>query len=621
MKFVSDLHEAARKFAAAGIPVFPCLPGEKTPACAHGFHDATTDISIIDAWWTDEPRLNVAFCPHMAGLAIIDPDGVEGEAAWANWQIEHGELPPTYTVQTPRGGRHLYYRGILPPTQSKLGLHVDTRGVGSYALIPPSVITGYTQRYEVIDPRQPADLPDTVQAFLDKLKKDRVKAASTDLDQPQNVARAARLLRDYVARGHVAIEDHMGDGRTFAVACEVQNFGLSPEKCLELMLDLWNPACKPPWDEDELWVKVENASRYAQNEAGAWAVGDLNEGFQGALDNLPAELRDDRPPPRSKYEAWSLEELDALPEPTWLVDKMIPAVSVSLLYGPGGSYKTFLALNIGLDLAQQGKSVVYLEGEGGIGPRTRSRAWRLVHDCDPTSFRVARHMPTAAEPGTVVEFIEANKKFKPELVIVDTAARMLQGLNENDARDMGQLVASLDAIKFGLNCAVLAIHHTGKDVSRGARGSDALLYATDAAFEVQADEGAKVVAMWCRRFRDAQKPDRPWCYEGRELGGSLVFQSIPYGDYAALTRARDQLKGAVLGGLLREMGAVGFEAAVTTHALAFELVSRADPDLSDDARGELVAKQSRVLGALAKDRLEAYCAGAGQSLVWFVPSA
>ena len=75
MSATSKLHEAARKFAANGVPVFPCVPGDKAPASEHGFHDATTDLNIIDAWWTENPQYNVAFCPHQVGLAVIDPDG------------------------------------------------------------------------------------------------------------------------------------------------------------------------------------------------------------------------------------------------------------------------------------------------------------------------------------------------------------------------------------------------------------------------------------------------------------------------------------------------------------------------------------------------------------------
>jgi hypothetical protein len=39
----SGVAEAALRYAEAGIPVLPCLPGGKRPITAHGLHDATID--------------------------------------------------------------------------------------------------------------------------------------------------------------------------------------------------------------------------------------------------------------------------------------------------------------------------------------------------------------------------------------------------------------------------------------------------------------------------------------------------------------------------------------------------------------------------------------------------
>ena len=39
--------------------------------------------------------------------------------------------------------------------------------------------------------------------------------------------------------------------RTFVTACEVLNLGVSEGRAFELLSTIWNPACLPPWDEDE----------------------------------------------------------------------------------------------------------------------------------------------------------------------------------------------------------------------------------------------------------------------------------------------------------------------------------------------------------------------------------
>lgn len=599
--------------------MFPCIAGTKVPATARGFHDATTDISIIDKWWADDPHMNVAFSPHTVGLGIVDIDGDEGEASWQKWQAENGEFPPTYTVRTPRGGRHLYYRGILPATQSKLGVHVDTRGVGSYALVPPSRVGSGDYRLE--DPRQPAELPPTVGAFLERLKRDNAKAAVSELDLAPNLARAERLLRDYVARHHVAVEGQMGDGRTYAVACEVLNLGISPEKAHELMCDIWNPECAPPWDEDELLTKIENASRYAQNDPGAWAVEPAEQVFASALDKLAADPDEAQPPEpkRRRFRPLTIAELRKRPPPNWLLPGLYPEGGLSLVYGQPGSYKSFLVLSHCLQLASLGQPCAYVAGEGASDVAQRIDAWCLAHevDGDDIPLHIFEDAPWVSDGTMMEEFICELKLLKPVMVVIDTFARAAVGMNENDARDMGLFVAGMDALKRATGAAVTVIHHTGKDEGRGARGSGALYAATDAAFEVKANDKLKVVAMSCVRQKAGARREQPWTFEGKDLGGSLVFQDITLSEYYAMTKADDALDPKKIGALLRAMGAVGIGAGVPTKVVATDLV-QVDPATSDDDREALVSRMCRVLSKKARGALAAYCDGDGEDRLWFV---
>lgn len=619
MQPTSNLHAEARKLAANGVPVFACAPGTKEPrAGSRGFHDATTDLNIIDAWWTEEPNLNVAFCPHQVGLAVIDPDGVEGEAAWADWQIVNGQCPATYTVQTPRGGRHLYFLGILPATQSKLGPHVDTRGVGSYVLVPPSYVEGYGH-YTVIDSRSPVDLPATVPAFLEQLRRDSAKAAVGELDLGPNVQRAQRLLEDYVKRGHVAVEGQMGDGTTFAVACEVMNLGVSEETAFKLLCDHWNEHCVPPWDEDELRVKVENAARYAQNEAGSWAVETGQEVFAAALDKLATYEPPALSPRTERFKLWTFEELAALPPPDWLVNEMLPAGGISLMYGPPGSYKSFLALQVALGVCCLGQAVVYIGAEGGRGLEVRGAAWKLANEITgPLPIHIVRDMPWASDAEMCLQFITSVKSagVHPALVVIDTAARMMVGLDENNAKDAGLFVAAVEMIQRELGCAILIIHHTGKDVGRGARGSNALLGAVDAAVEVQANKDTKAVAVWVRRQKDAPERETPWTYQGRDFAGSMVFFPTTPEEHRAATHQDESLAPKRVGAILRELKAVGIENAVTSHVLALE-IHKGD-ELNDEALEATAARTVRALAKKARGPLEAYCAGSGPDLVWYV---
>lgn len=274
-------HQAASEYAASGRPIFPCLPHSKVPATPNGFHDATTDLNQIDAWWTENPEFNPASCPHLCGEAVVDLDGPDAEAAWLDLVLDHS-IPETYSVRTPRGGRHLYFAGSLPMTAWKnnpkrsLGPHIDTRGVGSYVLLPPSETEDGV--YSVLEDRELADVPAWMQERLKPIAT-AVKASGVELDSASNIARARIRLRDLVARDDVAIEGKGGDNRTYQLATEILSLGLSPDKTLELIAEIWNPHCRPPWDYEALAEKVANAARYAQNEAGAFAVSSSAEAF------------------------------------------------------------------------------------------------------------------------------------------------------------------------------------------------------------------------------------------------------------------------------------------------------------------------------------------------------
>ena len=65
--------------------------------------------------------------------------------------------------------------------------------------------------------------------------------------------------------------------------------------------------------------------------------------------------------------------------------------------------------------------------------------------------------------------------------------------DENTAKDMGQFVQSVDAIRQATGAHVAIIHHSGKDAGKGARGSGSLRAAVDTEIELRRN-GAAIVA-------------------------------------------------------------------------------------------------------------------------------
>lgn len=626
---ISELHAAARRWAEAGIPVFACAPGTKVPfEGTAGFHDATTDLATIDRIWGEHPDANIAFSPADMGWCVVDPDGDEGRANWSRLVEENGGQVETWTVATPRGGLHEYYIGELPPSQSKLAAHVDTRGRGSYALIPPSRIDGWEQPYRVINDVELAEVPGWVLPAILAFKKEHAKAAVTELDLPQNVERVRLLIARYLAAGDVAREGEMGDLRTYKLACEVSNLGVSPDVAFDLILP-WNDACEPPWDEPELRTKIENAFAYAQNEGGAWGVSSPQEAFGSVLDKLIAESTPAREE-RSPFHPYTVAEQSAFAEPTWTAPDILPDDSIVCMYGQPATFKSFLALDLLLSMSSgvEGwglapdlqRPTVFAAGEGprSIG-RLRRPAWEVARGvAGDYPFHLVAAVPCAALPETVEDFIAEVKPVNPKVVVIDTLARFMLGLNENDAKDASLAIAALERIKKALRCTVLVIHHAGKG-DTGARGSSAILGGFDTMVEVvRPQKGVKAVEVWVRKQKDADERPRPWTFEMKELGPSIVPFPTSYAEHQALVQSENAYNAKRIGAALAKLNARGVENGVTTEVLATEMTP-VDPAATAEGQQHAVMVVVKQLRNLAKGALEPYCEGVGRDLKWMLP--
>jgi hypothetical protein len=138
---MSALLAAALDYAARMLPVFPCAPRGKEPACARGFHSATLNPETIKRLWRQTDRNIGIPTGAVSGFWVLDVDGDNGEAHLFALEAEHGRLPPTREVITGGGGRHLWfkYTGPIQSSVGKIAPGVDTRGDGGYVIVPPSV--------------------------------------------------------------------------------------------------------------------------------------------------------------------------------------------------------------------------------------------------------------------------------------------------------------------------------------------------------------------------------------------------------------------------------------------------------------------------------------------------
>ena len=145
--------EFALDYARRGWPVFPCMPTNKAPYIKGGLNAATTDEkrSATGGRWP-QAMIGVPM-GSWSGLWAIDPDPPkkedepDGREIWAELLEEHGELPPTHTEITPRGGWHILFkwdpdRPVTNSPGALAGPNIDVRGQGGYVIMAPSICVG-----------------------------------------------------------------------------------------------------------------------------------------------------------------------------------------------------------------------------------------------------------------------------------------------------------------------------------------------------------------------------------------------------------------------------------------------------------------------------------------------
>ena len=202
------------------------------------------------------------------------------------------------------------------------------------------------------------------------------------------------------------------------------------------------------------------------------------------------------PAAENKFKLIPSDEL--IDEPAkWLVKDLIPANSLSSLYGKPGTYKTFVALYAASHIAlgwrvfdketEQG-DVVYIAGEGGAGLKRRHEALRKRHNMPPVKrlFFLKAQLNLRSKIDDVAGLIKEIKtnQIQPKLIVIDTLARAFAGGNENASEDMGAFIAMVGLLQQATGASVLLVHHSGKDQARGQRGHSSLLGAVESELEL-----------------------------------------------------------------------------------------------------------------------------------------
>jgi hypothetical protein len=302
------------------------------------------------------------------------------------------------------------------------------------------------------------------------------------------------LLRDPILQKAIQRPVNPSDtsGDDFYLACTLSRCKLPPHD-IALLLSAYGHKVQAAFAQERLFSyvvgTVEKAVARIRVEA-------LLDDFEGEANAEEAETRKKehraRLKPLSVTEA--LEGLGAA-EHDYLIQGFMRRGELMVLYGRPGSGKTFVALDLGYTIAQglewnerrvKASAVIYIAAESPLGVRYRLKALADRYGPSDKFFLIGTSVnmfDPLIDLGPLMREIK-NLGTEIGLIVIDTLARTMIGGNENSTQDMSRLIANGDILRDRFGCAVAWVHHTGKNEAAGARGSSALVAATDTEIEI-----------------------------------------------------------------------------------------------------------------------------------------
>lgn len=210
----------------------------------------------------------------------------------------------------------------------------------------------------------------------------------------------------------------------------------------------------------------------------------------GGVERLPRPLTDQMR--RILARIQFAGEVQPVLDREYVVKGWLDRSAVSVVYGDSNVGKSFWAIDVAHHVhegiawggcrVQQG-AVLYCAAEGGalFDNRLAARNARFMVLKGPLILG-GRNGEAEALSHTILHLAENHGPFS--MIILDTLARVMGEGDENAAPDIARLMRGADLIRERTGAHVMFIHHSGKDVGKGARGHSSLRAAVDTEIEL-----------------------------------------------------------------------------------------------------------------------------------------
>jgi hypothetical protein len=261
---IAKVERYVQGYQRLGWALFPVKYGDKIPACANGFKDASTDWDVFKNL-ADDRRVNIGLATgEVSGVWVLDVDPRHGgNESLAKLVEQYGPLHATVQGRTQSGGAHYFFRWDPEhPIQSRANIlpGIDVRGNNGYAVVPPSV--GPQGPYTWVNPPIRTPLAPTPEWLLELVTRQPRTADVVSL--PTATARHAELRE--IANGVVEGGRNHAAARLAGYIFSFRRFDLEIAKSL---LETWNLANEPPLPLDELYKTVDSIAKRQARKEGA----------------------------------------------------------------------------------------------------------------------------------------------------------------------------------------------------------------------------------------------------------------------------------------------------------------------------------------------------------------
>ncbi|MEI9414722.1 AAA family ATPase [Mesorhizobium sp. Cs1321R2N1] len=224
-----------------------------------------------------------------------------------------------------------------------------------------------------------------------------------------------------------------------------------------------------------------------------------------------------------------------LPEPEWLVGGLIQTRSTALMFGKSNSFKSFLAIDIGLsvDIGQDwagnevkpgGVLFVATEGANGVG-RLRIPAWYQHHavaEEDRRAFLYPQEICLDTTDDVTALIAAMNLRGNFALVVIDIFGGSMKG-SEIEDKTARAWVHGIQRILRETGASVLVVAHTGWQDDTRARMHTHFWGSFDTRLRMEGDKDALTATLTVERHKDADSTGS-WGFRMVQSNGSLIAE-------------------------------------------------------------------------------------------------